>query len=48
MRKMRKVPLAPESKGLSRLQSKNAENADKVDTKTQKMRLTGFYVTGFT
>ena len=45
MRKMRKVPLTPEKQGSEEIpQSKNAENAD---TKTRKMRMTGFNVTGF-
>ena len=52
--KMRKVPLALEKQGSEEIPpSKNPENAQKaenVDTKTrkmQKMRMTGFNVTGF-
>ena len=43
-RKMRKVLLTQEKQGSEEIpQSKNAENAD---TKTRKMRMTGFNVTG--
>ena len=45
MWKMRKVPLTQEKQGSEEIPlSKNAENAD---TKTRKIRLTGFNVIGF-
>ena len=45
--RMRKVPLTQQSKGLRRChRAKNAVNADSKTWKMQKMRLTGFIVTG--
>ena len=47
MRKMRNVPLTPEKQWSEEIpQSKNAENAANADTKTRKIRLRGFNVTG--
>ena len=48
MRKMRTAPLTLQKQGSEETpQSQSAENAENADTKTRKMRLTGFNVTGF-